>query len=164
MAEQQSLHGTALAIGQNGVLLRGPSGVGKSDLALRCLALPSLGLAVDGEKFQLIADDRVFIDVIGDRLVMRAPAALHGLLEVRGVGILSLRAQDTTRADMPIPLTLVVDLVNAPVERLPPEPPEMATIADIDVARITLVAFEASAPLKLALALSVATGAAHRLA
>ena len=61
-----------------GVLIQGPSGVGKSDLALR---------AVDGGAC-LVADDRVLLWKSGDRLYGRAPDALCGLTEVRGVEVM----------------------------------------------------------------------------
>ncbi|MES2033820.1 MAG: HPr kinase/phosphorylase [Pseudomonadota bacterium] len=61
-----------------GVLIEGPSGSGKSDLALRAL----------GEGFQLVADDRVLLWTSGGRLYGRAPDALAGLLESRGLGVI----------------------------------------------------------------------------
>jgi serine kinase of HPr protein (carbohydrate metabolism regulator) len=60
-----------------GVLIEGPSGCGKSDLALRALGLG----------FRLVADDRVLLWTSGGRLFGRAPDALAGLLEVRGLGV-----------------------------------------------------------------------------
>jgi serine kinase of HPr protein (carbohydrate metabolism regulator) len=59
------------------VLLLGPSGVGKSDLALRAL----------DRGFRLVADDRTMVFVSGGRLFGRAPDALFGLMEIRGVGV-----------------------------------------------------------------------------
>ena len=61
-----------------GALIEGPSGIGKSDLALRALE----------QGFSLVADDRVLMFVSGDRLFGRAPDPLAGLIEARGVGIL----------------------------------------------------------------------------
>ena len=61
-----------------GVLIEGPSGSGKSDLALRAL----------GEGFRLVADDRVVVWTSGGSLWGRAPDPLGGLLETRGVGVL----------------------------------------------------------------------------
>ena len=60
-----------------GALIEGPSGIGKSDLAMRTLGLGAT----------LVADDRVILWRSGGRLYGRAPAALAGLLEIRGVGI-----------------------------------------------------------------------------
>ena len=60
-----------------GVLIQGPSGQGKSDLALRALS----------EGFRLVADDRVILWTSAGRLYGRAPETLHGALEVRGLDV-----------------------------------------------------------------------------
>lgn len=70
------VHGSCAARAGAGVLLIGPPGCGKSDLLLRLL----------DRGFVLVADDRVEID----DGVARAPAALAGLLEIRGLGIIRL--------------------------------------------------------------------------
>jgi serine kinase of HPr protein (carbohydrate metabolism regulator) len=74
----------ALRIGRDwrGALIEGPSGSGKSDLALRAL----------DEGFRLVADDRVLVWTSGGRIYGRAPDALHGLLESRGAGVLPCSA------------------------------------------------------------------------
>ena len=128
------LHATCIAIGGAGLLLRGPSGAGKSDLALRL---------IDGGAL-LVADDQVLLAAEGGRLIARAPAALAGLLEVRGLGILAVPAAAQA------PLALVADLVPAAVERLPE--PRQAVIAGIALPAILLNPFEPSAPAKLRLA------------
>jgi HPr kinase/phosphorylase len=98
-----NLHGSAVAFAGRGVLILGASGTGKSALALR---LVRLGAA-------LVADDRVDLERRGEALVARAPAALAGLIEVRGLGILRLPAVPEAVA------TLAVDLDRAPVARMP---------------------------------------------
>lgn len=129
------LHATCIAIDGAGLLLRGPSGAGKSDLALRL---------IDGGAL-LVADDQVLLAAEGGRLIARAPAALAGLLEVRGLGILPVPAAAQA------PLALVADLVSAEaVERLPE--PRRAVIAGIPLPAILLNPFEPSAPAKLRLA------------
>jgi len=75
-----------------GVLIEGPSGSGKSDLALRAL----------GEGFRLVADDRVIVWSSGGRLWGRAPDPLSGLLESRGVGVLPQAAIPFCRIDLAI--------------------------------------------------------------
>jgi HPr kinase/phosphorylase len=137
------VHGTSVALGGEGVLLRGPSGSGKSDLALRL---------IDGGA-RLIADDQTELHRIGDGLEMRAPATIAGRMEVRGVGILRVPALSAA------PLRLVVDLV-APerIERLPE--PAFCTLLGLDLPLLPLAPFESSAPAKLRLALRVyGTGA-----
>ncbi|KAA0678926.1 HPr kinase/phosphorylase [Azospirillum brasilense] len=122
-----------------GVLLRGPSGSGKSDLALRMIDAGAL----------LVADDRVELRVDRGRLMATAPAALAGLLEVRGVGIMPVPT--ATEAEV----GLVVDLVpRDAVERLPGE--EAADLLDRTVPRLALCPFDASTPAKLKLAAGAA--------
>lgn len=72
-----TIHATAVALNGRGVLLIGPPGSGKSDLALRLVAAG----------WQLVADDRVVLTRDGDGLIASAPPRLAGLIEVRGVGI-----------------------------------------------------------------------------
>ncbi|MGB8843426.1 MAG: RNase adapter RapZ [Aliidongia sp.] len=130
-----TIHATAVAVGGRGILLRGPPGAGKSDLALRLIAS---GAA-------LIADDQVLLRRVGDRILAAPPASIAGLIELRGVGIRRLPFR------MDIPIALVVDLV-APdrVERLPEPAAE-----EYDGVRIPLLAFapfQSSAVPKLLLA------------
>ncbi|MGQ9368080.1 HPr kinase/phosphorylase [Azospirillum sp. ST 5-10] len=135
----ETIHGTCVDVGGVGVLLRGPSGVGKSDVALRL---------IDGGA-RLVADDRVELRLDGGRPVAAAPAALAGLLEVRGVGILPVPA--VARAAV----ALVVDLVaDDAVERLPE--PEAADLLGAPVPRLRLAPFDASTPAKLRLAAAAA--------
>jgi HPr kinase/phosphorylase len=73
--------GTLLRVYDRGVLIRGESGTGKSDLALELIAR--------GHK--LVADDAVNISFIGSMLIGEAPSMLVGYLEVRGLGVLDIR-------------------------------------------------------------------------
>jgi serine kinase of HPr protein (carbohydrate metabolism regulator) len=130
-----TLRGTTIAIGGRGVLLRGESGRGKSDLALRLIERGA----------SLVSDDYTEVRREGRHLLARAPATIAGKIEMRGVGILDVPAA----AD--IPLCLVADLDHAP-ERLPDGPGE-AAILDTLVPAVALAALEASAPLKLEAAL-----------
>lgn len=134
------VHGTCIEICGVGVLLRGPSGSGKSDLALRL---------VDGGG-HLIADDYTELSVKDGILTASAPPTIAGLMEVRGVGILRLPAAATARLD------LVADLV-APekVARLPE--PDRCAFLGVAVRRIDIAPFEASAPAKLRAAVASAT-------
>jgi serine kinase of HPr protein (carbohydrate metabolism regulator) len=132
------VHGTAVALDGEGVLLRGPSGSGKSDLALRLIDSGA----------RLIADDRTELRDIGGTARMSAPATIAGSIEVRGVGILAVPHQASA------PLRLVVDLVPAgSVERLPE--PAWCRFFAYDIPLLALAPFEASAPAKLRLALRI---------
>jgi HPr kinase/phosphorylase len=123
----------------DGVLLIGPSGSGKSDLALRLL----------GRGFLLVADDRVDID----NGVAAPPAALAGLLEVRGLGIVRLPYAATAR------LALVAELGIA-AERLP----AVGRHAGLGLPLVRLDPTAASAPERLALALDCALGRVSQVA
>lgn len=142
MSERERLlmHATAIAVDGDAVLLRGPSGAGKSDLALRLIETGA----------RLVADDQTRVVRRGRGLIATAPAALAGLLEVRGVGILKLaRGQLLSRA----PLSLLVDLVPVDrVERLP-EPAE-EDLSGVVLPVLALAPFEVSAAAKLRLALA----------
>jgi serine kinase of HPr protein (carbohydrate metabolism regulator) len=129
-------------VAEAGVLLRGPSGAGKSDLALRLIDAGA----------RLVADDYVEIECQGDRLTARPPAAIAGLIEVRGVGVIK---HDYVAS---APLDLIVDLAAAEaIERLPNA---LATeeICGLPVPRLTLYPWEISASLKVRLALQVVRG------
>lgn len=126
------VHGTCVDLGGSGVLLRGPSGSGKSDLALRL---------IDGGA-RLVADDQVEMTRDGDVLMARAPAALRGRMEVRGIGIVPEEGVNAAR------LRAVVDLVPPDqVERLPE--PRSVVLLGVELPAVRLHAFEASAPAKL---------------
>jgi len=135
----ETIHGTVVSIGGAGILLRGPSGSGKSDLALRL---------VDGGA-TLVADDRVVLSRAGDVVLACAPETIAGRIEVRGLGIVRLAPAGT------VSLRLVADLV-APgdVERLPK--PRETVILGVALPVLNLAPFEASAPAKLRLALRLA--------
>lgn len=135
MTDRILVHATAVAIEGNSVLLRGPPGAGKSDLALRL---------IDGGA-QLVADDQAELQRAAERILVRSPTAIAGLLEVRGIGIVRVGALAGA------PLALLVDLVSPEeVERLPePRPEEVLGLA---IPLITLAAFEASAAAKIRIA------------
>ena len=117
-----------------GVLIEGPSGAGKSDLALRALE----------QGFRLVADDRVLLWVSGGRLFGRAPDALAGLLEVRGVDVVEVPALAYAE------VALVVRCGDP--ERIPE--PQAADLLGVRLPAVTLPALEASAAAKLSRALA----------
>jgi HPr kinase/phosphorylase len=140
MTDRLLLHATAVAIDGRALLLRGASGSGKSDLALRLIDAGA----------RLVADDQSELHRRGDEIIVRAPATIAGLIEVRGIGIFRLDALSEA------PVALVVDLVPAEeIERLPARQSE--TILGLALRRIAVVPFEASAAMKLRLALRAFT-------
>jgi serine kinase of HPr protein (carbohydrate metabolism regulator) len=151
---RELIHGTCVALGSHAALIRGPSGSGKSDLALRFLALaPEPGLEP-----LLVADDQVWIERGSDGgLAASAPSNLAGKLEVRGLGIVTVPHRKDAR------LALVADLVlPQEVPRMPPDPLERITIAGAALPVVRLAPFELSAALKLRLALLSAVSQSPR--
>ena len=141
-------HGTCVALGTSAVLLRGGSGSGKSDLALRFLALPE----EDGLRSRLVADDQVWIEARDQGVIVTTPKALAGLIEVRGLGIKRVPFLGTAQ------LVLICDLLAADrVPRMPPDPWERTVLAGVEIPTLKFSPFEASAPLKLRMALLNAT-------
>jgi HPr kinase/phosphorylase len=144
----ETLHGTAVAFGAIGVLLRGPSGSGKSSLALRLIDEQGYGLSRKALRAELIADDQVEISRVGDQLFMAAPYVLKNRIEIRGLGILPLRAKAGAR------LRLLVDLKPAgEIERLPLEKQFFTAISGVSVRRIEIDGHEAAAAARVRAAL-----------
>lgn len=106
-----TLHASAVAIGAEGVLIRGASGSGKSSLVLGLIDR-------DPATTLLVADDRVQLGVARGRLIASAPAALAGKLEVRGQGIVDIAYVS------PSAIALVVDLLSPDNCPRMPEPPD----------------------------------------
>lgn len=101
-----TIHATVVARDGRGLMLTGPSGSGKSALALE---LMSLGC-------RLVADDRVVLSTRGKGLVASAPEAIRGLIEARGVGLLNVPNIEDEAI-----VVAEVDLSRTEEERLPPE-------------------------------------------
>jgi serine kinase of HPr protein (carbohydrate metabolism regulator) len=134
------VHGACVEIDGKAVLLRGPSGAGKSDLAFRLLR------ATPGAR--LVADDQVGLVNEAGRLYASAPAALSGLLELRGLGLVTIPV--AARAE----LAIVVDLVpRDDVPRLPE--PRIASLCGVGLPLIALHAFDLTAADKVGLALDL---------
>ena len=132
-------HATCIAIDGHGILLRGPSGSGKSDLALRAIA----------EGAHLVADDQVLLARDGDAVIGSAPAALHGLIEIRGLGLMRMNADAEAR------IALVADMTAAAaIDRMPEA--RQCRLAGANLPVLALDPFQASAPAKLRFALAAA--------
>ncbi len=133
-----------LGLGYAGVLLLGPSGSGKSDLALRLLQRGA----------RMVADDRVILSTRFGCLTASPPEKLRGMIEVRGVGVLPCRWQARTTLHLAAKLT-----PGAKVERLP-DPLDQFEFDATRIPMIEIDPFHASAPAKVETALM----AARRLA
>jgi HPr kinase/phosphorylase len=142
-----TIHATCVAVDGRGVLLRGPSGSGKSDLALRLIDAGG----------RLVADDRVQLSLEGGLVIARPPAILAGLIEARGFGPIPVPFLPEA------PIMLVADLKpDEAIERLP-EPGTCAYLGII-LPLVSVSPFEASAPIKLRFALAGLAAPERRLA
>ena len=131
----ETVHASTVAMDGRAVLITGPSGSGKSDLALRLLE----------RGFTLVSDDRTIVRKDGERLVASAPPTIAGKLEVRGVGIVDME----TMADVPV--ALIVELTSD-IQRLPDDSRDRFLLG-VGIPLVTIDALTASAPSKVALAL-----------
>ncbi len=119
-----NIHATGLVLGTTGVILRGPSGAGKSLLALELID----EWEARGLEARLVSDDRIDVEATRVGLVMHAPKAIEGLIELRGRGIVS--RPFVAKA----PLHLVVDLVDT-LERMVEEDALITELEGITLAR-----------------------------
>ena len=124
---RETVHASCVLLDEAGVLIRGPSGLGKSAL---CLALLDR-FFLEGRHARLVGDDRIRLAAHHGRLVARPHPALAGLIEIRGLGLRRL----VTHAPAAV-LRLVVDLV-AEAQRLP-DASDTAELLGVAVPRLTL--------------------------
>lgn len=119
-----TIHASAILLGHHGILIRGPSGAGKSHLALTLLQTAGPDFA------RLVGDDRIHVEAIHGRLLMRPAKALEGLIEIRGIGIVRVPYESVAVA------SLVVDLGVPDAPRLPQETDLTTELDGIIVARL----------------------------
>jgi serine kinase of HPr protein (carbohydrate metabolism regulator) len=131
----ETVHASTVAIGGLAVLISGPSGSGKSDLALRLL----------DRGFALVSDDQTIVRRDGERLIAAAPPNIAGKLEVRGIGIVEMERLDN------VPVALIVELTSD-IQRLPDDSRERLLLG-VALPLVSIDATTASAPSKVALAL-----------
>ena len=124
-----NIHATCVSYQGFGLLIRGVSGAGKSDIALRMIM--ELGAV-------LVADDRVDISSKENILMASCPKNIEGLLEVRGIGIVNQAYIPSAKID------LIIDLVKSydDVERFPEE--EFVELEGVKIKKVNLFAFEPS--------------------
>lgn len=119
-----TIHASAVLFGHRGILIRGPSGSGKSALALSLLQSANETFA------RLVGDDRIHLEAAHGRLLMRPATALQGLIEIRGLGIVRVPFEPVAVAH------LVVDLEMADVPRLPDPASLTVSVEGIPLARL----------------------------
>jgi HPr kinase/phosphorylase len=136
-----SIHASAVLVGHRAVLIRGPSGSGKSHLAF--------DLVLAGRSRQiapavLVGDDRVHLEARDGQLMVRPAPSLTGLIEIRGLGIRKCEfAQEAV-------VGLVVDLDADDAERLPPPEALLTRIDGAEIPRIPVGRGFAGLPLVIA--------------
>nr|WP_294846263.1 HPr kinase/phosphatase C-terminal domain-containing protein [uncultured Sphingomonas sp.] len=131
----ENLHATTVALDGRAVLIAGPSGSGKSDLALRLL----------DHGFALVSDDRTIVSKEGGRIVGRAPLNIRGKLEIRGIGIVEMDSIESA------PIAMAVELTSD-IERMPDEG-QTRLLHGVHIPLIRIDAMTASAPAKVVVAL-----------
>ncbi|MEO8175804.1 MAG: aldolase [Sphingomicrobium sp.] len=131
----EMVHASTVASDGRAVVISGPSGSGKSDLALRLL----------DRDFVLVSDDQTILRRDGDRLIASAPLTIAGKLEIRGIGIVEMEHVD----DIPVALLVVL---TSDIERLPDDDRERQ-ILGVALPMVSIDAMTASAPSKIAVAL-----------
>ncbi|MGX7745736.1 HPr kinase/phosphatase C-terminal domain-containing protein [Rhodopseudomonas parapalustris] len=129
MTEQapRTVHATAVKVGDRAVVIRGPSGSGKSRLAW---ALILAGRAGQIPTAELIGDDRVFMEPEQGRLVVRQVPELAGMIEIRGLGLRQTASAAAAEAG------LVVDLGAADASRMPEAAALRVEIGGVQLPRI----------------------------
>jgi serine kinase of HPr protein (carbohydrate metabolism regulator) len=132
-----TVHASAVLVGARAVLIRGPSGSGKSRLAF--------DLIQAARAARLVADDRVHLETANGRLLARPAAALAGLLEVRGVGLMRVAHEPCAVVGW------VVDLAAAEAKRLPDAAGRTTEIDGIILPRLAVASGAAALPPVLAL-------------
>ena len=141
MALQATVHASAVLVGARAVLIRGPSGSGKSKLARELIE----GARGNGSGFaRLVGDDRVHLETASGRLLVRAAEALAGFLEVCGIGVLRVDHEPVAVVG------LVVDLNAADAERLPEPERQRTEIEGVLLPRLAVAAGAAALPTVLA--------------
>lgn len=126
-----TIHASAVRVGQGAILIRGPSGSGKSRLAF---SLIDAGRSGRLPPACLIGDDRVTVTAVRGRIEVRPAPVLAGLIEIYGLGlrrieheafgivdlVVDLAAADASR--LPLSKALVTEIEGIPIDRLPVAP------------------------------------------
>lgn len=136
-----TIHAGAVRVGRHGVLVLGAPGSGKSSLVLALIEDPR-GDAI------LVADDRVIL-VAGDALVARPPEKLAGLIEVRGIGIVSRPSLPSVRIDFAVEFRPAAEC-----PRLPGDEDRFVALEGVVLPRLVLPAGCHDAALRLRVALA----------
>jgi HPr kinase/phosphorylase len=130
-AETSTIHASAVLVGAKALLIRGPSGSGKSRLAWDLLQAAQQGALPFA---RLVIDDRALVEARAGRLLVRPVPALAGIIEIHGLGIRQVPFEPVAV------LGLVVDLAAEDADRIPPVSAEKTTISGVILPRLAIAA------------------------
>ena len=136
-----TIHASAVLVGAHAVLIRGPSGSGKSQLAWQLIEAAPAHVPFA----RLVGDDRLFIEAQHGRLLVRPAPDLAGLIEIRGLGIRRLTHEPRAV------VSLVVDLAAADADRLPAREALTTEILGITLPRLAAAPSQPALPAILAM-------------
>jgi serine kinase of HPr protein (carbohydrate metabolism regulator) len=140
MPDTPTVHASAVLVGPRAILIRGPSGSGKSRLALGLIRAGKAGHLPIG---RLVADDRVQLEASHGRILARPVPSLAGLIEARGLGIHRLAYEAVAVVGF------VADLAASDAQRLPKVREREAVIENIVLPRLAVAAGEDPLPMVL---------------
>ena len=145
----ETVHASAVLSGGDGILIRGASGSGKTQLAALLIARGA----------RLVADDRVLLSACHGRLIATAPSSIAGQMELRGRGIVTVLAEDS------VVVRLVIEIVGpAGLERLPERHDLLTTVLGVELPRQPVADASESALVLVAAALRALSAAPLGLA
>jgi HPr kinase/phosphorylase len=127
MTGKPTVHASAVLVGERAVLIRGPSGSGKSRLAFDLILAGRSGQVPPAI---LVGDDRVHLDTSAGNLIVRPATELAGLIEIRGLGIRRIAHVEEAVVG------LVADLGAEDAERLPAAEALTVQIDGVKIPRI----------------------------
>lgn len=137
----ETVHASCVLVGARAVLIRGPAGSGKSQLALALIDAARSGRL---PFTRLLADDRVRLVTAHGRLIASAPEATRGLIEVRGLGIRRMEYEPSAVVG------LLVDLAASDAARLPPTGALKTEVLEISLPRLPIAPGDDPLPIVLA--------------
>src|SRR5882724_420359 len=136
-----TIHASAVLVGARAVLIRGPSGSGKSRLAYALIGAAASGALPFA---RLVGDDRVHIEAAHGRALVRPAETLSGLIEIRGLGIRRLPYEAVAQ------IGLVVDLAAADAARLPAAESAATELAGVVLPRLAVAPGSDPSPIVIA--------------
>jgi HPr kinase/phosphorylase len=151
--ERMVTHATCVAVGKYGVLIIGPPGAGKSDLALRLIDCAGRGSGTKLLAARLVSDDQTLILRRGTKLIGTAIQSIAGKLEIRGLGIVDVPHQAEAQ------LSLAVQIEPASqIDRMPNASDRHCAFCGINLPEVSVDAASASAPARIRAALGHLVG------